>query len=91
MSASDRFRLTARIRQIRRSLPNPPPDQAPDPERVDALETRVSHLEAMLQGLQDSVDREFQRQDKHHQQLDARLDPAALTAALSKHAREHGL
>jgi hypothetical protein len=58
---------------------------------LESLESRVGHLEAMLLGLQDSVDREFQRQDGQLEELHARLDPAALAAALSKHAREHGL
>jgi hypothetical protein len=91
MSASDRRRLTARIRQIGRSLPNPPADEPPDPGRLESIEARVTHLEAMVQGLQDSVDREFQRQDKQLEELHARLDPAALATAISKHARDHGL
>ncbi|MEO6859844.1 MAG: hypothetical protein ABI323_14880 [Solirubrobacteraceae bacterium] len=87
--------LVARIRQIRRVLAPPDvltplrPNLGGDP-KAD-LEARVAHLEQMVQGLQDSVYREAQRQEKRVTELEARLDPVALSAALSKDARERGL
>jgi hypothetical protein len=37
------------------------------------------------------VYRESQRQDKRLADLEAQIEPAALAAELSKHARDHGL
>jgi hypothetical protein len=87
--------LVARIRHIRDSLPTPDvvsrlrqtaggdPGLAP----LEDLQARVAHLEQLVQGLQDSVYRESQRQDKRMAELEARLDPGALSAALSQDAR----
>ena len=77
--------LVARIRNIGKALPTPDvvtrlrqdPVTAPDD-----LRARMVHLEALVQGLQDSVYRESQRLDKRIAELEARLDPAALAAAL---------
>jgi hypothetical protein len=60
-------------------------------ELITELRTRVAHLEALVQGLQDAVYRESQRQDKRLTELEARTDPAALAAALSEDARQRGL
>jgi hypothetical protein len=96
MSSRGREGLIARITHIRRTLPAPAaaPSAAPSPggvERIDALEARIVDLENMVQGLQDSVYREAQRQEKRIADLEARLDPASLAIALSKDARERGL
>src|SRR6202012_2042697 len=96
MSSRGRDGLVARIRQIRRSLPapaaTPPPASAGgDAQRIDALQARVEDREHMVQGLQDSVYREAQRQERRMTELEARLDPATLAIALSKDARERGL
>ena len=48
-------------------------------------------MEALVQGLQDSVHRESTRQSKRIAELEARIDPAALHRALSEDARERGL
>ena len=83
--------LVARIRQIRRVLATP---DVLTPLRSNPggdLESRVAHLEQMVQGLQDSVYREAQRQEKRVTDLEAQIDPVALSAALSKDARERGL
>jgi hypothetical protein len=58
---------------------------------MDALQARIEDLEHMVQGLQDSVYREAQRQERRMTELEARLDPATLAIALSKDARERGL
>ena len=96
MRPHDREGMIARIRQVRRSAAGPQQpaassaDTAKD-DRVRALEARLTHLEQLLQGLQDSVYRESQRQDKRIAELEKRIDPAALGKALSNHARERGL
>jgi hypothetical protein len=92
----ERERLIARIRQIRRAR-QADDEQAkagsatPEPDPLSALEVRVAHLEALLQGLQDSVHRESERQSKRLADLEARVEPAALGKALSEDARIRGL
>jgi hypothetical protein len=88
--------MIARIRQIRRTAKRSddaptPPAVAPDQNELAALEARVSHLEALVQGLQDSVHRESSRQAKRIAELETRLEPAALSKALSDDARARGL
>ncbi len=88
-------RLVARLRHAHRSSPAPDvaaalrsgPDRAPGTD----LPARVAHLEQLVQGLQDSVYRESRRQEKRIAELEAQIEPAALAAAISKHARERGL
>ena len=58
---------------------------------LQALQTRVAHLEQLLQALQDSVHRESERYTKRLTDLEARIEPAALNVALNKDARERGL
>ena len=95
MSVDQRGRLIARIRQLRRvaaaTEARSPTGTRPDPPRLQALEDRVAHLERLLEGLQDSVHRASERQDKRIAELEARVQPAAMGAALSKDARERGL
>jgi hypothetical protein len=78
--------LVGRIRQMRRQSPAPA-----GPVHPEGLETRLAHLEDLVQGLQDSIYRESQRQDKRIADLEAQIDPAAMATALSKNARERGL
>jgi hypothetical protein len=92
----ERDRLIARIRQIRRAAKTAdelakPPAPAPGQDPLLALEARVVHLESLVQGLQDSVHREFSRQAKQIADLEARVEPAALGRALSDDARTRGL
>jgi hypothetical protein len=93
VSLPEREGLIARLKQTRRLAT--PDGQAPvaetDPLRFRALEARVSHLEALLEGLQDSVHRESGRQSKRIAELEARTEPAALAVALSRNARDRGL
>ena len=65
----------------------------PDPrqDELDALEARITHLEQLVQGLQDSVHRESTRLSGRVGELQARVQPAALASAMSKDARERGL
>lgn len=89
--------LIARIRQVRRASAAPAQEHAattaapPDSVRVDALEARIAHLEHLVEGLQDSVHRESERHGKLIAELQAQVQPAAMSAALSKDTRERGL
>jgi hypothetical protein len=91
--------LLARIRQVRRGLAppetatpgTPSPSSGAGRDQLEDLRARVAHLEQLAEGLQDSVYREAQRQDKRITDLEMRIEPAALASALSKDARERGL
>jgi uncharacterized coiled-coil protein SlyX len=65
-------------------------DPVPD-ERLQALETRLAHLEAALEGLQDSVYRETQRLDQELAELRQKTEPETLSRALSDDARRRGI
>jgi uncharacterized coiled-coil protein SlyX len=87
--------LIARIRQVRRLAPvRDRPKGETDGSQSDplqALETRVAHLEQLVQGLQDSVHRESERHAKLIADLQAQVEPAAMNAALADDARNRGL
>ena len=95
MTMREREGLIARIRHIRRIAAAAEKPSAvstePDPDVIDSLEARIAHLEQLLEGLQDSVHRESARQSKLIAELEARIQPSAISAALSKDARERGL
>ncbi len=95
MSAREREGLVRRIRQMRRSAAaeSAPTRSTPDlqNEELRALEARVTHLERLLQGLQDSVHRESERHSRRIADLEEQIKPAVLGRALSKDARERGL
>ena len=59
--------------------------------RVDALETRMTHLEAALEGLQDAVYRQAVRQDESSADLRERTEPGRIARELSADARRRGL
>jgi hypothetical protein len=95
-AVGERERLISRIRQIRRVSKTA--DEAsktrtfdPIGNQLHLLETRVAHLESLVQGLQDSVHRESSRQAKRIAELEARIQPGALGKALSDDARARGL
>jgi uncharacterized protein YlxW (UPF0749 family) len=88
--------LIARIKKMRRTTDSSgkaPVTSAPQDDRiaVEALQSRVKHLEQLVEGLQDSIHRESERQAKRIAELEARMEPAALSVALSKDARDRGL
>jgi len=92
----DREGLIARIRHIRRTAGSAGERAdsggvTPEPSRMWALEARVAHLEQLVEGLQDSVHRDVVRQGKRIAALEAQIEPAVLSRALSKDARERGL
>jgi uncharacterized coiled-coil protein SlyX len=60
-------------------------------DRVESLETRVTHLEAMIEGLQDAVHRELTRSNARLDDMERKIEPSELSRRLSKDARERGL
>jgi uncharacterized coiled-coil protein SlyX len=95
MTDDDRAGLIARIRQVRR-VPtvrdrSKGDAERPQDDRLKSLETRVAHLEQLLEGLQDSVYRETERHDKLIADLQAQTQPGAMGAALADDARNRGL
>jgi uncharacterized coiled-coil protein SlyX len=59
--------------------------------RIRALEARVKHLEAALEGLQDAVYRRSVLEDQQIAALDRRTEPHEMARALSEDARRHGV
>jgi hypothetical protein len=59
--------------------------------RIKALEERIDHLEALLEGLQDAVHREFVRDEGRLGALEKRSEPSEVSRALNQDARERGL
>jgi uncharacterized coiled-coil protein SlyX len=60
-------------------------------ERMRRLESRLRHLEATLEGLQDSVYRETQRIDEALAELRQKTEPENMSRALSADARRRGV
>lgn len=60
-------------------------------QRVRALEARVEHLEAALEGLQDAVYRQSQVGDEKHEELLRRMEPGQMAIDLAEDARRRGL
>jgi hypothetical protein len=48
-------------------------------------------LEALVEGLQDSVHREAARHDKEMRALEARTQPSEVARTLERYSREHGV
>jgi hypothetical protein len=69
----------------------PPGSEAERGRRLDQLEVRIGHLEKLVEGFQDSVHSETERQGKLIAELQAQIHPEAMSAALSKDARARGL
>lgn len=92
---SERDGLIARIRQVRRQgaarEASAPGAGDSDPAGLGALEARVAHLEQLLQGLQDSVHRESTRHARLINELQAQVQPDAMSAALAEDVRNRGL
>ena len=84
--------LIARIRQIRRSVEaSSQALRQVDTIALQVLQARIEHLEQLVEALQDSVYRESERHGKRITELEARIEPGALSVALSTDARERGL
>lgn len=95
MTMREREGLIARIRQVRRlaAAGDRSEGSAGDrkPDRFQALEERVAHLERLVEGLQDSVHRESERHSKLIAELQGQVQPEAMSAALAEDARNRGL
>lgn len=91
----EREGLLARIHQLRHlaTAPDRPSDDTgdPQPDRLQALEARVVHLEQLLEGLQDSVHRESERHAKLIAELQTQVQPGGMGASLAQDARSRGL
>ena len=59
--------------------------------RTEALEARVTHLEAALEGLQDAVYRQAQLAEDRLEELRARMEPGQMAIDLAEDARRRGL
>jgi uncharacterized coiled-coil protein SlyX len=59
--------------------------------RMEALEARVKHLEAALEGLQDAVYRQAQLGEEKHEELRKRMEPGQMAIDLAEDARRRGL
>jgi flagellar motility protein MotE (MotC chaperone) len=66
-------------------------ERADHEQRIRALEERIDALEALLEGLQDSVHREAVRRTREFEEINRKIQPAETARTLGKHAREHGL
>lgn len=95
MTSADNAGLIARIRQLSpRAAVRDQPTRGSSPaqdERLQALEARLAHLEALVEGLQDSMYRESERHAKLIAELQAQVQPGAMGAALADDARNRGL
>jgi hypothetical protein len=60
-------------------------------QRIKAVEQRLQHLEAMVEGLQDSVHREAVRREEQIGELQKSIEPSTIRRALNKDARERGI
>ena len=58
---------------------------------METLETRLEHLEAELEGLQDAVYRQAVLEDEHIDELRRRTAPEQLARDLNRDARRRGL
>jgi uncharacterized coiled-coil protein SlyX len=68
------------------------PSLEPELERrLLALDTRMGHLEAALEGLQDALYRQAVRDDETRAELRDRTEPKRMARELSADARRRGL
>jgi hypothetical protein len=77
--------MLERLRRLQRS------SNGSSEQRLEQLERRVSHLEELLEGLQDAVHRESVRRDEEAARLQRRTEPREIARALSDDARKRGL
>jgi uncharacterized coiled-coil protein SlyX len=77
--------MLKRLRRRQRAL-----DRSSELRLID-LERRVSHLEELLEGLQDAVHRDSMRRDEETARIERRTVPSEMARALSEDARKRGL
>jgi hypothetical protein len=61
------------------------------PEDVQRLQQRVTHLEALVEGLQDAIHRDSTRHEERMSDLERKIEPESMAKALSDDARRRGL
>jgi hypothetical protein len=86
--------ITARLRRLWRSGEQGPNRTGPTAgleRRVETLEARTEHLEAVLEGLQDAVHRRAVLEDESIDELRKRRQPGQIARDLSRNARTRGL
>jgi hypothetical protein len=79
------------LRRIRRAREEKARGASEAADPVRSLEQRVTHLEAMIEGLQDAVHRDSRRTHEELDDLRRRTEPSEISRALSRDARERGL
>jgi uncharacterized coiled-coil protein SlyX len=67
------------------------PSRAGLAARIDDLERRLAHFEAVIEGLQDAVHRESQRRNEQDAELRHKTEPGEIARALSDDARRRGI
>jgi hypothetical protein len=94
--------LLARVIERRRLGKSPSPEEGaanlggqadPDPQdgRIAALESRLNHLESLVEGLQDAVHRDSTRHEREIRDLEHKTAPAEISRSLAEHDREQRL
>jgi predicted nucleic acid-binding Zn-ribbon protein len=77
------------VRRLRDRLTRSAPARQ-DP-RLQRIEQRVEHLEALVEGLQDAVHRDSLRHEERMTEIERKTDPEILAKALSDDARRRGI
>ena len=94
-AAARRAGLLDRVVQLgrRRRAADAGTQEAPDEHqrRIQTLEERINHLEALVEGLQDAVHRESTREGRRINVLEKKSEPAEISRALSRDACERGI
>ena len=73
-----------------RAGPQDSTDTAPRDERIAALESRLDHLESLVEGLQDAVHRDVMRHDRELRELEQKTEASEIARSLAEHDRRHG-
>jgi hypothetical protein len=87
---ADRLGAAWRARRADGKRSQPALDPAIE-RRLAAHDARMDHLEALLEGMQDALYRQAQREDEDRADMHNRTDPAQVARRLSADARRRGL
>ena len=90
MSARRRMGVRSRIGTLLEA-PRPWRRRDEQAQRLEQLEVRTEHLEALVEGLQDAVHRDSIRLEARVSQLARKTEPETLARTLSDDARRRGL
>ena len=80
-----------RLNRLRARWARSGPNPAAPPTHVGPIVHRLDALEAMVEALQDAVDRQATRHDERLNELARQLQPSELARVLSQDARRRGL